>query len=372
MIKKNKKIAVIGLKGLPAFGGAAKVGESLIEELTNDFEFTVLSVQSHTTQKVNSQNEAYNQIFFKKFGKGGINTFVYTIKCMFHCLFNKYDLIHVHHASSGFITPFLRIKNKVIVTFHGVHKSKDPKFSYLHFQFFKFSEWLNLKFANEIVSVSKTDCDYILKKYKQHILYIPNGIKLKNNNDEISNNKNKLNSSKYILFSAARIYQIKGLHLVLKAFHKLNLNRELKVVGDLNHVPKYHTEIIKLANGLNISFIDLIKNRNDLFEVISNAELFIFPSTTEAMSMMLLEVASLGTPIIASDIDANTSIFSNKEVLFFKSEDEDDLAKKIQFAIDNKILMKDRSINAYNKLIKDYNWTSISEKYKTIFLLHLN
>ena len=32
-MNKKLKIAVIGLKGLPAFGGAATVGENIIEQL---------------------------------------------------------------------------------------------------------------------------------------------------------------------------------------------------------------------------------------------------------------------------------------------------------------------------------------------------
>ena len=47
---KKKKIAVIGLKGLPAFGGAATVGENIIEQLKDKYEFTVYSTSSHTSK----------------------------------------------------------------------------------------------------------------------------------------------------------------------------------------------------------------------------------------------------------------------------------------------------------------------------------
>ena len=45
------KIAVIGLKGLPAFGGAAAVGENLIEQLKDKYEFFVYATSSHTHTK---------------------------------------------------------------------------------------------------------------------------------------------------------------------------------------------------------------------------------------------------------------------------------------------------------------------------------
>ena len=37
------KIAVIGLKGLPAFGGAATVGENIINQLKDNYQFFVYS-----------------------------------------------------------------------------------------------------------------------------------------------------------------------------------------------------------------------------------------------------------------------------------------------------------------------------------------
>ncbi len=47
---KKKKIAVIGLKGLPAFGGTANGGENIIEQLSDKYDFTVYSILSHTSE----------------------------------------------------------------------------------------------------------------------------------------------------------------------------------------------------------------------------------------------------------------------------------------------------------------------------------
>ena len=47
---KKKKIAVIGLKGLPAFGGTANGGENIIEQLSDKYYFTVYSILSHSSE----------------------------------------------------------------------------------------------------------------------------------------------------------------------------------------------------------------------------------------------------------------------------------------------------------------------------------
>lgn len=359
----KKKIAVIGLKGLPAFGGAATVGENIIEQLKNKYDFTVLSVSSHTDKNF-TLYQGIKQKVFRKFGKGGINTFIYYLKCLFYVLVHHYDLIHLHHAESGFITPFLKLKYKVIVTFHGVYRGNDPKFSPSQNVFFRYSEKQNVQHANKVISVSKFDTEYIWEKYTRKIDIIPNGIVLQKEN--LIQNQAKT-QEEYILFAAGRIYEIKGLHLLLKALLNDNPNCKLLVVGDMDQVPDYKNEILELTNKLNVEFLGLIKEKEVLFSYIKYAKFFIFPSLTEAMSMMLLEVVALKTPVIASNIRGNTDVFTDEEMLFFETNNDRDLAEKLAFAFANPKRMKDKAEKAYQKLVENYTWHTIAKQYDTIY-----
>lgn len=357
-----KKIAVIGLKGLPAFGGAAAVGESLINKLKNEYNFTVLSTASHTSADVELGN--IKQVVFKNFGKGGLNTLIYYIRSLVHVLFHSYDLIHLHHAESGFITPFLRMKYKVIVTFHGVFMNIDPKFSKFQNKFFRFSEKLNVKYANQVISVSGPDCDYIYNKYKRTIDNIPNGIDIL----DLNSSKNK----EGISFAAGRIYDIKGLHLLLDALRDNDYQGNLYIAGDLNQVGTYRDKILKQTKSLNVEFKGLIKNKVNLLDYIQGTEFFVFPSLTEAMSMMLLEVVSTKTPIIASNIPSVKAIFSDDEVLFFENNNSSDLAEKVLFAQNNKDLMKKKAEKAFEKIEKNYTWDLVAKQYNNEYKKLLN
>lgn len=354
------KIAVIGLKGLPAFGGASSVGECLLEEMKEEFDFTVYSVSSHTNEKSGTYKD-YKQIVFHGIGKGGLNTLVYYIKCLFHCLFKRYDIIHLHHSESGFITPFLKLKYKVIVTFHGVYRDEyiDPKFSKLVNWFFKLSQFLNVKLAETVVSVSLPDKEYLSKKYNRNCLYIPNGITPMTSDKEL-----KSDSEDYILFAAARIYQIKGLHLLLIAMREKRITLKLKIAGDISQVGEYTKEIERLGSGLNIEYLGLIKDKSVLMKLVRDAKCFVFPSLTEAMSMMLLEVASVKTPIIASDIPSNKAVFSNDEVTFFESNDSESLATRINYVLQHYDDALVKAEKAFYKLSDNYTWQKISSQYR--------
>jgi glycosyltransferase involved in cell wall biosynthesis len=359
----KKKIAVIGLKGIPAFGGAATVGEHLINELKDEYDFTVLSIASHTS-KENILVNGIHQKVFSNMGTGGLNTLYYYVRCLIYVLWKNYDMIHLHHAESGFITPLLRLRYKVIVTFHGIYNYIDPKFSDIHNWFFRISEKLNVKFANEIVSVSKPDVGFIKNKYGRDIHYIPNGINI---TEKTQDPMQKMKTKDFILFAAGRIYEIKGLHLLLEAMKQYNESTVLKVAGDINQVPDYKLQIEELSKSLNTEFIGLIKDKNELMKLIAEAKLFVFPSLTEAMSMMLLEVVSMRTPVIASDIPSNKSIFSDEEVLFFKSNDSHELMEKLQFANEHPELMKEKAEKAFEKLSINYTWNNIAKQYDLLY-----
>ena len=114
----KKKIAVIGLKGLPAFGGAATVGENIINQLKDKYEFTVYSISSHTNQQT-GQQDGYNQVVFQSIQNKKLNTLYYYIKSALHVFFfGHYDLIHLHHSDAVFTLLLLRLRYKVIVTTH--------------------------------------------------------------------------------------------------------------------------------------------------------------------------------------------------------------------------------------------------------------
>lgn len=357
---EKKKIAVIGLKGLPAFGGAATVGENLIAQLKDDYDFTVLSISSHTDLKTGDYN-GVTQVVFKSFlGKGGLNTAWYYFVSMFYVLFHKFDITHLHHLTIGYIIPIIKLRCKTVLTIHGYRRESDPKFNKILNCLGFLSNRIALKSANRIVSVSLSDSQFIAEKYKREIVYIPNGINVKETSI-------KDHSLSYIMFCAGRIYNLKGLHLLIDAANNLRLEQQIKIVGDLDRVEKYKQKILNNSAKLNLQIEGLVKEKSRLEIIVNNADLFVFPSLQEAMSMMLLEVASMRTPIIASDIPANTNIFSDDEVLFFKSGDCNDLTLKLEHALTHNDEMKKRAEMAYTKLIENYTWDKIARQYIDIY-----
>lgn len=358
-MKNKPKIAVIGLKGLPAFGGAAAVGENIIENLKNEYNFTVLSVSSHTAKKTGNLNGYYQKVF-GKIPLRRINTLIYYIRSAIYVLLHDFDLVHLHHRDAAFLTILLKWKQPVILTTHGIFSINDEWKKY-HF-YFKIQEKLFVKRATYITCVSQNEKRLFKKNLNLDVHYIPNGI-----NPITIELGGKINDKKTILFAAGRIIFLKGSDILLKALKEISFDGKVIIVGNLDIDTKLKNEILSMAVGLNCEFTGLIKERHILNSFIRNADVFVFPSRRETMSMMLLEVAALKTPLIASDIIQNKDVFSEDELLYFKSEDVSDLSEKIKWALSHLDEMTKKSDRAYSKLMNQYSWQNIAQEYSRVY-----
>ena len=360
-MKRKYRIAVIGAKGFPAWGGAARANEAIFTRLKDQYEITNYAISSHA-QAENYQG--IKQIIFKAHKNLKFSVFQYYIMSALHALFNgSYDVIQVNHGSSGYIIPLLRIKHPVVLTLRGdVTAIINTKWNRREKWLFSLFQKIGLKFASKIVTVQKTELPSLQKLYNSKVTHIPNGV------DDNTSNINFLLENEYdIVFSAARIYYLKGLHLLVQALNQLNFKGKLLVVGDLNHEKNYKEKIMNMIGDLRCDFSGLITDKQLLFKKICSSKLFVFPSYNEGMSNMLLEVASLKVPIIASDIPQNTDVFSGDEVLFFKSGCEHDLKVKIQFALANNSVLQENAEKAYKKVITHHNWDIIAQQYSDLY-----
>jgi glycosyltransferase involved in cell wall biosynthesis len=359
----KKKIAIIGLKGLPPFGGAANVGDNIIEQLSGKYDFTVYATATHTTHV--GDYKGARQIIFARFPIKSLNVFYYYIASAFHAVFTrKYDLIHLHQMDGAFTLLLLRLKYKVLATSHGL-TYLHSKWSKLLYPYFKLNEWFQARLSNHLTVVSRSLTSHYTRLIPaERITYIPNGITPVAPTTQAAPAPPQKN---YILFAAGRIIPTKGLHFLLSALRHSGYKGKLIILGDHSQRKDYEQQLFGLAAGLDVEFKGLIKDKSLLNTYIAGATLFVFPSTYEAMSMMLLEVAALQTPVVCSDIVQNTDIFGPDEMLFFRSESASDLAARLDWALGHPAEMKIFAQKAYGSLMANYQWSTIARQYDDLF-----
>ncbi len=362
MKTKKLKIGIIGIKGLPATRGADSVVESFIPYLKKKgHEIWVYGDEWAETLK----EQVFTPVKIKSILVKNIRpTILFLFSAIHAVLKGNFDVIHIHNAEAAFIIPILKTRFPIVITSHAIAYRRE-KWSKFGKYLIKLMDRPFCNWSDVSTAVSKPLSEYYNSKYKANIRFIPNGIKPLESIDTKKAtsllNSLELKPKEYIIFVAGRILPSKGCHLLLEAMKISKNSTKVLVVGDLNQIPNYTHKLKKTIPEQTV-FQPLIKDKETLLGLLSLSKLFVFPSTYEAMSMVLLDALALGVPIICSDIPANTHIVTEKKIIF-KNEDIKSLGEKIEWALKNTGKVKKIVKKIQKEVITSYNWENISSKY---------
>ena len=369
----KKRIIIYGVNYYPPKGGTSRVVENLILQLKDRYDITICC---YSNQLAKDHISGVNVVEFKQLAKGSIGSLLYFLfSAVYILLFIKADLIHAHKTDCAFFIPLLRLRFKVVATSHEAPYKRD-KWNWFQKLYFHLAERIFIRSSSVCTCISKPLSEYYREKYDKPVTFIPNGINISEAKDydikkaipflPLGADINK----PFILFAARRLMATKGCHTMLKALEIIGYSGQIFITGELEQTP-YIRKLYEMGKGLNVSFLGFIEPLSALLGLVSASQLFVFPSEIEGMSVMLLEVASVGIPIIASDIPENKQIFSNNEVLYFKSQDALDLAEKLTEALRNNVWMQELGKNSRNMVLDKFLWKDISFEYQKIYELTL-
>ncbi len=364
------KIAMFGHKRIPSReGGVEIVVENLSSRMADKgHDVTVYNRKGHhvSGSKFDSESgmESLSKVKIKTvftFQNSSLNAIVYSILSALKVSFSKCDVVHIHAegpASMSFLPKMFG--KRVIVTIHGLDWQRS-KWGGFATKFLKYGEKNAVKYADEIIVLSKNVQKYFKDTYGRDTVYIPNAVdKPVIKPDTEINKLYNLSKDSYILY-LGRIVPEKGIHYLIKAYNELDCGKKLVIAGGASHTSEYMNEVKQLANGNeNIIFTDFVQGEV-LEELYSNAYVYVLPSDLEGMPLSLLEAMSYGNCCITSDIAECTEV-CEENAIYFKKSNIDDLKSKLKFAIENENEVKKYKENASKYICDKYNWDSVVEQ----------
>lgn len=362
------KIAYLGIKGLPSQAGADRVVEAIVQRLDTQ-RYSLTAYCSSAVVPAGTRFEGVSLVRIPVLpGKYLHAPSLFLLAALHALLFGRYDMVHVHNVEACFVLPLLRLRYKVISTSHGPAYKRD-KWGSLARAVIRLTEYPFIAFSNRITSVSRHLAIYYQQTYNKQVTYLPNGIDHAAQLDRAAADSllqtYGVRAGEYILFAAGRIMATKGCHYLLEAFRDLEADSKLLVVGDLAQIPAYAEQLRLLADE-RVRFVPFISAKETLLAIVQGCRFFVFPSTVEAMSMMLLEVASLGVPIVCSNIPENVDVVPER-ALFFQSADVADLRAKLQWAIENPAAMQELACCAREWVNQHNQWDDIVKHYDALY-----
>ncbi len=363
------RIAMLGHKRIPSREGGIEV---VVEELS-----TRMAALGHQVTCYNrgghhvsgrefdeAQTKEYKGVALKTvptLNKKGLAAMTASVTASIAAAFGKYDVVHYHAEGPSFMCWLPKLLGKrVIVTVHGLDHQR-AKWGKLASTYIMLGEKNAVRFADEIIVLSRGVQHYFWDTYHRKTAFIPNGVKEpKVREADLIKEKFGLERDSYILY-LGRIVPEKGETYLIQAFKQVHTDKKLVIAGGSSDTADYMRQLKEMADGdERIIFTGFVQGRLK-HELYSNAYLYTLPSDLEGMPLSLLEAMSYGNCCVVSDIPECTEVVEDHAVTFQRGNIED-LWGKLQMLCDHPEKTAEYKKTASKYICGKYDWDAVVKK----------
>lgn len=231
----------------------------------------------------------------------------------------EYDIVHCHTPVGGILTR-LACRNarkkgtKVVYTAHGFHFFKGAPLRY--WLLFFPVEWLCSFMTDMLITINQEDYNFARKHmHATKIKYMPGvGVNLEKFGSHSGCREEKRRSlgvtdDDFMLLSVAELTPDKNHNLILEALAILkNPHIRLISAGDGVGMERLKQRVHELNLENTVSFLGY---RRDVKELYEAADVYVFPSFGEGLSLSLMEAMASGLPSVASRTRGNTDLVTD-------------------------------------------------------------
>lgn len=307
MIPNKKKIIFITVRS--DIGGGPYHLNLLLKNLSNFFNFYIAAPLNIPYGFQWQEQLGINRFFELPFRSFNVIIF---FRLLFFIKSNSIGVIHSHGKGAGLYSRLIKIfipQIKVIHTFHGFHIQEYNFISRnLYILLERFLNLLTDLFINVSFGEQKICLRYkIFNEKKSHVIYnAVSSVELPIESKIKIRSKLELPYEKFIIISVLRFSYQKNLPLLINIAGRLNYTDRFLflIIGD----GEQRKEVEQLILGKKNKNIKLLGFRNNIVEYLLASDIYLSTSLWEGLPYSLIEAASCGLPIIASDVTGNNEV----------------------------------------------------------------
>ena len=284
----------------------------------------------------------------------------------------QYKVVHCQSPIGGVITRLATRKTdvSVIYTAHGFHFYQGaPWLNWL--LYYPIEKWL-ARYTDVLITINKEDYERAKRSFKAgRIEYVPGvGVDVEKCGSVVVDRKAKrkelgLAEDDFVLVSTGELNDNKNHKTVIHVVNRLN-NPSVKYLicgqGPLRN------ELLNLVQELGLEHqVMLLGFRTDVIEINHIADVFVFPSFREGLSVALMEAMACGLPVVCSDIRGNRDLVEEGKGGFLVEP-----SNVIGFSDSIKALAEDATLRMdmakYNMMrVRNFALGVVMEKMKDIY-----
>jgi glycosyltransferase involved in cell wall biosynthesis len=215
-----------------------------------------------------------------------------------------------------------------------------------------FEKWI-LKDVDAVTAVSLEAVKYY-RSLGLKAVHIPNAIDL----SEMPSEAERISEPQITYLG--RLSKEKGVDILVRA--ALMGLRGVVIAGDGPMRPLVERAAQK---GL-LKFLGPLPRAKAL-RILAGSDVAVLPSREEGVSTVLLEAMALRVPIVATRVGGTLEILRDNEDALLVNPDPHEIKEAVMRLLTQAELAKTLTINAYQRLIGNYNWNIIERKYLTLY-----
>lgn len=310
----------------------------------------ILELKNNLSQR----NILYHQInFAREVTKISENIRAYQEVCKLVSEY-QYDFIHCHSPIGGVVTRIACRKMRkhgtsVIYTAHGFHffKGAPIKNWILYYPI----ERVCSRWTDVLITINQEDYTFAKRKMKaKKVEYIPGiGIdveRISHIDVDRTAKRSELDipNEAILLLSVGELNKNKNHETVIRAIANMDVYYIIAGKGDLDEHLRLTIEELGLTNR-----VKSLGFRKDILELCKTADVFVFPSFREGLSVSVMEAMASGLPIVCSRIRGNTDLVDENGGELFDPYSVEDCARAITQLVQSN--SKDKGIYNLNKVV---------------------
>lgn len=288
----------------------------------------------------------------------------------------NFEIIHCNTPIGGVVTRLAAhaVKaRKVIYQAHGFHFWKGAPL--VNWLLYFPVEWFLAHYTDVLITINKEDYVRARKFAAKRVCYVPGvGIdtikfaldsETKNKKSAAIRNELGIPESSPMLLSVGEVNDNKNHRVVIEALSKLEDKNVHYVICGCGPLVESHKHLAqKLGVEKRVHFPGF---RSDVPDFYQAADIFVFPSLREGLSVALMEAISSDIPVVCAAIRGNTDLIDDKVTGYTIENDSVDVARTIQYVIDHEEERRNCAAAARKKLM-EFDFACVLQNLRNIYL----
>ncbi|MFV2095331.1 glycosyltransferase family 4 protein [Micromonospora sp. LOL_014] len=369
---RRLRIAMIGQKGMPAtYGGIERHVEELASRLAaRGHDVTVYCRPSYGSVPM----DRYRGVRLRQVrtvASKHLDAIVHSTTSTLAAMRDRPDIVHYHGLGPGLVAPLPRYlaRSKVVLTVHGLDQQR-AKWSRLAQTVLGTAHWLSGYVPDARVAVSRGLANHYQTRFGSSASYIPNGVGIPRQVPARQiGPRFGLTPGRYLLM-VGRLVPEKSADLLVRAFRQVDTDLRLAIVGGSSFSDDFVARVrAEAVDDPRVVFTGFAYG-DLLAELYSHAAAFVQPSRLEGLPLTLLEAASYGLPVVASDITPHVEVLAadGPGHRIFRDGDADDLVRALRQLAADPDAERIGAKALRDRVGVEYTWDAATAELEALYL----